>query len=227
MSFLFVAGPRGGHNADVAKEIEIKYRLPHPRALHQTLRKAGAAFLGRALVRDEYFDTPGQSLLAADVGLRLRCERTLARGEGKSRREGEGILTCKGPAERSSRVKIRREWQTGVENPRATGQLLAGLGFVPTVLIEKKRSSYRLGPCSVELDELPLLGAFVEVEGPSVRAVERTVAKLGLTGEAIRDHYVNLVRAECQRIGRSCRRVTLAACRCCRHRPGRRAAGAQ
>ncbi|MEI7834883.1 MAG: class IV adenylate cyclase [Planctomycetota bacterium] len=206
----------------MAKEIEMKYRLSHPRALRQALRRAGAIFLGSAVVRDEYFDTRGMDLLGADSGLRLRCQRTVRHGEG-GRHGGEGaILTYKGPADRTSRAKVRREVETAVENPRALAELLGALGFASTVLIEKRRSSYRLGRCTVEVDELPLLGAFVEIEGPSVRALTEAGETLGLTGPGIRDHYVNLLRARCKRIARSCRLVTPKACRNCEGPGGRK-----
>lgn len=221
MSFLLVGGGRGGHNADVAKEIEVKYRLGHPRAFRQVLRRAGATFLGSAVIRDDYFDTRELSLLAGDSGLRLRRRRTLRPGPGVAAGEGGGQLTYKGPADRRSRVKIRREIQTGVEDPAALAQLLEALGFVPMVRIEKRRSSFRLGPCSVEVDELPLLGWFAEIEGPSPRALAQAAAKLGLTGPGLRNHYVGLLCERCKRISRSCRKVTPARCRVCPRRPAK------
>ena len=47
-----------------------------------------------------------------------------------------------------------------------------------------------MGETHVELDELPLLGRFVEIEAPNEAALEATERDLQLTSEPIKDHYV-------------------------------------
>ena len=42
----------------------------------------------------------------------------------------------------------------------------AALGYSRVLSFEKRRESWKLGGCNVELDELPHLGTFVEIEGP-------------------------------------------------------------
>ena len=47
--------------------------------------------------------------------------------------------------------------------------------------IEKKRRLWRLSDCEVALDELPLLGCFVEIEGPDERTIADVQKTLGLS----------------------------------------------
>jgi adenylate cyclase class IV len=71
--------------------------------------------------------------------------------------------------------------------------LLARLGFVETVVYEKRRETWQVGVCEVVLDELPQLGWFAEIEGPSESAVRECRTKLALDSEAIApESYVEL-----------------------------------
>ena len=103
------------------------------------------------------------------------------------------LLTYKGPKKAGLSLKVRREVQTYVEDARAMTQLLAALGFAPTAVVRKRRSSYRVGLCQVELDELRGVGRFVEVEGPSRRQVEAVCKQLDLQGERVTRSYVSMV----------------------------------
>ena len=47
--------------------------------------------------------------------------------------------------------------------------------------------------CLVELDELPDIGAFVEVEGPDEKTVFAVSESLGLAGEPISESYLAMV----------------------------------
>lgn len=132
------------------------------------------------------------------------------------------LVTYKGPRKAGGRAKNRREIQTHVAEARAVEEMLTELGLAKTLVIQKRRSTYRLGGCLVELDELPMLGTFVEIEGSSVRAVEAVVRKLGITGEPTKDSYVHLAVAACRRAGKSFAEITFRRCGS-RRRPSRRA----
>ena len=58
--------------------------------------------------------------------------------------------------------------------------LLGKLGFLPTLGFEKRRESWSLDGCLVELDELPHFGTFVEIEGDSESLVLAVRTKLAL-----------------------------------------------
>jgi len=78
--------------------------------------------------------------------------------------------------------------------------------------LEKRRSSYRLGRCLVELDELPLGGFFVEIEGPGKTAIDAAARKLRLPGQPTRAHYIELIQQQCRSAGVTCREVTFRRC---------------
>ncbi len=102
-------------------------------------------------------------------------------------------MTYKGPRDIKARVKSRLEIQTHVADAKAMRSLLQAVGLAPTITVRKRRTSYRLGRCMVELDELPKIGCFVEIEAPSAAAVERMRKKLDLPGPAITDSYAHML----------------------------------
>ncbi|MFA6134643.1 MAG: class IV adenylate cyclase [Phycisphaerae bacterium] len=199
----------------MATEIEMKFNVPSHRAVARRLRQLRARRLYTAVQRDRYFDTPQHRLLKADCGLRLRETRCLR--AGTERPELRTLLTFKGPRRGRSAAKVRAEHQTFLDEPALMGEIFTACGLTGMLTIEKKRSSFRLGRCKVELDELPLLGCFVEIEGPAEAAVQAVREKLGLeTALPLKDHYIGLARAACRRLGRQCREMTFANCQSCR-----------
>jgi predicted adenylyl cyclase CyaB len=198
-------------------EIEMKFRVPHLPAVARRLRELRASRLDAVLQDDQYFDTPGRRLLRRGCGLRLRTQRPLRAGRTAHERPAE--LTYKGPALRGRRAKVRPEHQTRVDDASAVAVVLSACGLRPMLRLQKRRATYRLGRCTVALDELPILGCFVEIEGPGESAIESVRRRLGLTGRAIRLHYITLLQARCTRAGRRCSQVTFIACRRCAHRP--------
>ena len=191
-------------------ETEAKYKVDTFAAVRRALRALGAEYRWTAVQTDNYFDTPGRTLLKAGSGLRLRRVRYVrrARGRGDDRAE----ITFKGPVQGGRRAKVRKEVQTRLDCPEVIEEIVSCCGLAPVLVIQKRRTTYRLGRCTVELDELPMLGRFVEVEGPDERAVHRAAAKLRLAGEPIADHYVNLLVGRCPRVGQPCLEVTFDRC---------------
>jgi adenylate cyclase class 2 len=76
---------------------------------------------------------------------------------------------------------------------------------------EKRRETWKLGGCKVELDELPYLGSFVEVEGPADQEVMTVRDRLGLSDRPIvRSSYIALLMGYMQERGQTRRVVTFA-----------------
>ena len=185
-------------------ETEAKFKVADFAAIRRALRAAGAKFLGTVEQTDDYYDTPDKSLLANDCGLRIRSTRILRKGG--SAIDTRPLLTYKGPAARGKRLKIRREVQTHLDCPDAIADILAACGMKLTMKVQKRRSSYKLGRCMVELDELPVIGRFVEIEAAGEKLINAACRKLNLTAEPIADHYINLLRTACKRIASGKRR---------------------
>jgi adenylate cyclase class 2 len=98
-----------------------------------------------------------------------------------------------------------------VGNSEDASHLLERLGFVRMLSFEKRRESWKLGGCKVELDELPYLGSFVEVEGPGEQAVLAVREQLGLADRPIvKSSYIALLMGYLQERGQNRRIVTFA-----------------
>jgi predicted adenylyl cyclase CyaB len=182
------------------KEIEAKFKVAAFSAVRRALLKAGAVFLGSAVQTDLYFDWPDGSLRDSDRGLRIRSSKRVRSGAAEF--DARPMITFKGPVDTNSRVKIRTELQTFVDDQRAMSAIFEALGLVPTLTIGKKRSSYSLLGTTVELDELPLIGKFVEIEAPTEAKLHKIRQKLGLADVPMKDHYINLMLAAAKSKGR-------------------------
>lgn len=176
----------------MGNEIETKTRVGSLAAVRKTLEQAGAEFLGEVIETDQFFDWPDGGLRKADCGLRLRITRIVEKGS-QTAQPVKPLLTYKGPKQAGKTIKIRREVQTHLDDPKAVTAILAALGLGPTVVVRKRRRSYRLGACRVELDELRGIGRFVEVEGTSQRTVEAVTRRLGIVGQRVTQSYVSMV----------------------------------
>ena len=77
--------------------------------------------------------------------------------------------------------------------------MLAALGFVEVLCFEKRRETWRLSDCLIELDELPYLGCFVEIEASRAEEVQRMQELLELGElEHIQKSYIALLIEYCQ-----------------------------
>lgn len=168
-------------------EVEAKLRLSDPNALHAKLAELDAVHDRDVLETNTYFDRPDGDLKSSDQGLRVRIE--IDRATGKA----ETVLTHKGPRAHG-RLKSRSETEVGVSNARAAAQMLSALGYEPVLTFEKQRTRYLLDGCRVEIDTLPHLGTFVEIEGNTDDDVLAVQAKLGLSDQPlIRASYIAML----------------------------------
>lgn len=147
------------------QEIEIKLKLVDPERLRAVLRDHGATYRGRDFEVNRIFDFPDGRLRQAGSALRVRLVRPLIIA-GKD----SGTLTFKGPRD-SNALKSREEIEIAVEDTTALVVVLARLGLVQRVRYEKRRETWSLRNCEIVLDELPLIGWYVEIEGPNSESV--------------------------------------------------------
>ena len=189
----------------MATEIEAKFKVDGFGAIRKALRRIGAEHLYTLALLDCYFDGSEGHLLRADSGIRIRYARLVR--AGSERPDTRAILAVKGPRQANTHLKIRSEHETPVDNPAALEEALRAAGFRPTMIIEKRRSTHRLGRTLVELDEMPLIGTFVEVEAASERLIASVCRKLGLDGPTIIKPYTDLLAAHCGKAGLSCKEI--------------------
>ncbi len=149
-------------------EVEKKFRLTKRQrdAVLKRLPDVGASLAGEDFEENTLYS--GEALKDGSCVLRLR-------------RVGDrATLTFKKRLPTSSAIKHQREEETGVVDPEAMEAILLSLGFIPALVYEKRRQTWRLGKTEIVIDVLPF-GLFMEIEGRvnEIKAVER---KLGLKG---------------------------------------------
>ncbi|HYE19380.1 MAG TPA: class IV adenylate cyclase [Tepidisphaeraceae bacterium] len=179
-------------------EIEAKIKVDSHTAVRAKLKELKATPLGEDLETNVIFDTEDRSLLAADKGLRVRSAKG---SDGKEK----CTLTYKGPRQPGT-MKLRDETELSVGDFRKAVELLEVLKFAQVLSFEKRRQSWQVEGCKVELDELPHLGTFVEIEGASEQAVQKVQELLGLGGRpVVKTSYVGLVMSHLQDKGQGSR----------------------
>ena len=185
-------------------EIEAKMSVVSFDPVRARLREVGAAASGRHFEVNTFFDTEDRSLLTSGEGLRLRLHRDDATGDERH------IVTWKGPRQMGP-LKSREEVELEVDGADAAARLLERLGYVRTLSFEKRRESWEFGGCKIELDEVPHLGLFVEVEGPDEQTVLSVREHLGLSNRPlIKGGYMSLLTSHLQQRGQKVKDVTFA-----------------
>ncbi|MFN0134481.1 MAG: class IV adenylate cyclase [Phycisphaerae bacterium] len=160
----------------MSREIEIKYRLATGDVLDARVVALGAKPHGRFLERSVILDQSDRTLLAANSALRVRERISLVAGATSAQR----LLTFKGPLLDGGSVKQREEIELTVSDFAAAVTLFERLGYRGVIYYERRRETWRLGECEVAIDELPDRSTFVEIEGPSVAAVQACAQSLDL-----------------------------------------------
>ena len=154
------------------REVELKSVVADLASSRKAIEQAGGrlTFHGR-LVDKRYGDAAG-SLIGRDQVLRLRVY--------ESSGSREASLDWKGPTSFDEGYKIREEISTGISDPEALEGILAGLGFLVVLEIERTISQYELGAATVRFEEYPRMDTLVEVEG-SPEDIEAAIQLLGLS----------------------------------------------
>ncbi len=172
-------------------EIEAKLKVDSLDEVANRLSSAGAQFVAQLKQTDDYFDFPEQILRKSDRGLRLRREIV---GENQ-----KAILTYKGKREKHE-FKKRQEIEVEVGDALSAEKIILAVGFEKLVTVEKERAVWKLNGCEVCLDEVTLLGQFVEIEGPDEEKIEEVQKRLMLEElPHIVESYSKMVRKKLQR----------------------------
>jgi predicted adenylyl cyclase CyaB len=182
-------------------EIEAKLKVRSFERVEECLGKQGASFVSETIQTDYYFDTADAGLTRTDQCLRLRVETT---GPGERL-----VLTYKGPKQVDD-FKKRKEVNLDVTDARAVETLLEALGYQRALAFNKRRREWKLRECLVALDTLPLIGTFVEIEGPNSHVIENVQKMLALTDAPhVMSSYASLIDTELSRLESARREVFL------------------
>lgn len=157
-------------------EIEAKIRVDSLEAIKQTLKSLGVDCRHEIRQEDAYFMDAAGLLAKNDCGLRIR--RQWIDGQHSA------CVTFKG-AKVGGPYKSRPEFETGVDNAGMIERIFESLGYEKQITVEKKRTVWDLDDCEVCLDNVSLLGSFVEVEGPDEAAISGVLKKLNLQHQPV------------------------------------------
>jgi adenylate cyclase class 2 len=182
-------------------EIEAKLKVDSLEEIKRKLSELGAEFEQEQSQTDYHFDEANGTLQKTDRCLRLRRQLV---------NESERFfLTYKGAKEKSE-FKKRQEIEIEIADGGSVQELFSALGYEKVLVIEKKRLTWHLGDCVVALDQLPLIGSFVEIEGPDEQKIADVQKNLGLSRLShIRKSYAALIRAKLRELGKEQKEVFL------------------
>ena len=167
-------------------ENEIKLRLTGPEHTQRVLGECRSRYTlvsDWCMQHDAYYDTPEGFLREDDLTLRVRELPQAAH------------VAVKGPRKRrDSGEYYRFEIEIPVSDAPAIKAMLAEHGFSAQVTIEKRRIEFAKGAGTrISIDQLPYMGHFIEIEGPSL-SIRKVLAELGLQrAEAVRENYTELL----------------------------------
>lgn len=161
----------------MAAERELKFHVVDRSALVARLMDLQAEHVTSTRFEDNWVFDRNNELRDRRCLLRLRIEK-----------QGS-ILTYKGPPTFEGPVKVRSEFESGVEDPEAIQELLEELGYSVATRYQKRRDEWRVGGITVALDNTPM-GDFVEFEGDDA---EKLSARCGFLPEDVeRRTYLEL-----------------------------------
>lgn len=167
-------------------ELEIKMRVDTLAPTREALQKAGATRIAHVKETNSFFDRSDRELLNNGSGLRIRSEVPVEGGDQRTR------ITFKGP--RIAADAPRREVEFMASDCDSATELLEAVGFTRMLSFEKTRESWTLGGCEIELDDVPELGLFVEIEGHELAAIQKIREQLHLASlPLIKQGYAEMI----------------------------------
>ena len=173
-------------------EIELKFPLAEPGKMRKHLLELGFVSRGKLFEFNLVLDTPGRDLDSQGRLLRLR------RAKGVK-------LTYKEPLEEGGlgkRFKAKKESELELSSLDTMRHILHRLGFTAERVYEKYREHLtREEGVSAEIDQLPRMGYFLELEAPPEK-MEEIIESLGLkVSKGLRENYFDLYTAYCRKMG--------------------------
>jgi adenylate cyclase class 2 len=152
-------------------EVEIKLRLADVAGFRSRLVDGGWSPAPQVFERNTVFDTPAKSLYGTGRLLRVR------------QIDRRAIVTVKLPSEYDGVHKVREEHQFETDNPVEAHALFIGLGYEPSWIYEKRRTTFRRDGAAgiIEVDETPI-GDFAEMEGEA-DWIDRTAIEFGFSND--------------------------------------------
>jgi len=160
----------------VREELELKARVEDPDTVRKAILAAGAELVYRGAMMDRRFDRRGR-LERRDQVVRLRVYHPADKSPEW------GVLGWKGPVQRRGEYRLREEWESRVDDPKAVLVTLRHMGYKVSVRVDRAIEQYRLGDATLRLEWYPSMDVLMEVEG-SPDAIEHAARATGLPRDA-------------------------------------------
>ena len=160
----------------VREELELKARVENPDAVRKAILAAGAELMYRGAMMDRRFDRRGR-LERRDEVVRLRVYHPADKSPEW------GVLGWKGPVQRRGEYRLRAEWESRVDDPKAVLVILRHMGYKISLRVDRAVEQYRLGEATLRLEWYPAMDVLMEVEGQP-EAIEGAVRATGLPRDA-------------------------------------------
>ena len=114
------------------------------------------------------------------------------------------LMTLKEPIPGTEKSKFKSKKETESLMPYSDGEktrkLFERSGLLQKWRYDKKREGYELGKISIDIDTLPAIGTFVEVEAKSGKELSAGLRKLGLENEKLSKESYHDVAARMKKI---------------------------
>ncbi|MFA6074101.1 MAG: class IV adenylate cyclase [Candidatus Woesearchaeota archaeon] len=149
-------------------EIELKILEINIKQIDKKILALGGVKKGKFFVKSESYDFSNKLIKEKNELLRLR-------------QVGDKVeLTYKQHGRKEGKFKVCNELEINPSNFKKTKEILNALDLKTQNYWEKYRTSYVLGNVKLEIDELPGIPPFLELEGDKCD-IEKTVKLLGFS----------------------------------------------
>lgn len=156
------------------EEIEVKFLEIDHEELEAKLMSLGAQKTGEYFYKVKAYDYPDKRLGKENAWVRLRGD-------------GTHVTLCYkqrlGLSDNRLKDSGMKEVEVTVDDFEKTDQILASIGLVEKFVEDKRRTRYIFDGVEIDLDEVPLLPPYLELEGGSWEALEKVSDLLGLDWE--------------------------------------------
>jgi predicted adenylyl cyclase CyaB len=153
------------------REVELKAVVDDLALRQSRVETAGGQLSYQGRMLDRRYDVTSGELAKRDEVLRMR--------RYQNQDGARTYLDWKGATEIRDVYKTREEISTLVDDSRAIEDILARLGFVATMEIDREIAQYELGGAVVRFETYARMDILVEVEGDP-EAIESAIAALGM-----------------------------------------------
>jgi len=166
-------------------EVEVKLKIDNPESLRSKLLSNGYKEFKKVLETDLYFNGNDHDFRKSDEALRIRKTQRI----DCDVEESKVSLTYKGP--KLDKVSMSRtETELGIENFESMALILTSLGYKPVKPVVKTRTYFISDYVVAMLDNVELLGDYLELE---VMAEE----------ESDREEALELIKSQLETFGYS------------------------